>query len=497
MRRLGFEPYVPAVMLVVAGGAAASAYLIATLDRPGRSDLITLWVTLIPFAASAIGVCVYETRRKRAFSLISVVSAFYVLGFCAGAPYYFHPGTAAGGSALKGFAGSYNTHGLLLALRIAFLGWVLLTVGYVVTGPLMRICRSIPRPSPPGLSEMTSLFWVLEIVGALGRLGMLATGVYFRYGANSASSNTTSATANLVSVAANLPLIAAGLVIVCRNKPAARIGRYYWPVLAYELVWALPSGQRVELVGLALLVLVCRYYDDHGVRPRTVALLAVIAIFVVFPFGTYYRGPGGAANYQGDPVGQAGKAVSQMVNNVPGGLLKSGFQETFSRFSDIASFASITTQGRNRYPFGPSQTVDIWVGALLPRFLVPGKYNPSQSGAAFGRNYGIIYDRGNASISTTQIGDLYAVFGWEGATLGMFLLGLILRGFDEFFYDRRTNMLMLAIFATEVSQFALRQEATVAIEVFQSLRELLVYVVVSAAGLWFIRVSRYTSLAVR
>ena len=81
---------------------------------------------------------------------------------------------------------------------------------------------------------------------------------------------------------------------------------------------------------------------------RGLSVAVLIVVFVVFHlFRAFYRGSGGASVYRADPMSQLATAAGELASQRPGDAVATGLQETFSRFSDIASLATITGRCRD------------------------------------------------------------------------------------------------------------------------------------------------------
>jgi hypothetical protein len=371
---------------------------------------------------------------------------------------------------------------LLEALGLVFVGFLIFAIVFAGAN-FMKVAHRLPTPRTPHGAELVTLLVLLLLIGWTARLLLIQRGFYFRYGSAYGSGRQTAQFSTLLGILSNLPLIAFALVTLERMR-VSRWRMLSWTVLALELGWALPSGERARIVGLGLVLLLNRYYGDGGRFPTKAVVVGVLlVVFVVFPFGALYRGAGGASGYQTAPVSQLEVAARQLISH-PSALPTMAFDETFSRFSDIASVATITTQGRRLYPRSGGQTLRDWRQSLVPRFIAPGKSDPGTIGNDFGRSYNIIYRTSPASISTTYVGDLYGSFGIWGTLVGMAALGALTRGLDEYLRDRRSEPLILAIYATMVGQFLLRQETSVAVGFIQSLKDVFIYVLVTGAIVW-------------
>jgi hypothetical protein len=467
-------PYVLGILLSALAGVAVAVV--------GTSLSLLFPVLVVVFIALGVAIIARYVKRQEALSLLPLITGFYLLAFPLGALYYAYPGQAKGTSALAGFRTSYTHDGLIEALGLVLAGFAIFAVAFIACN-FMAIARRLPKPRSIPRQNFASVLWILLIVGWIARALMVKDGLYFRYSGTADEPTQIGQFSTLTTIIANIPLMVFALVSIERT----RTGRYntiYWVMLVAELAWALPSGERARIVGLGLVLLLNRYYaSDKGFPWRQAVAGIFVVVFVIFPFGALYRGKGGDSGYQKNPIAQIQVAGQEMVGNVPG-IPSLAFDETFSRFSDIASVATITTKGRTYYPDSAQETIETWVQSAVPRFVFPSKINPGDTANKFGRAYGIIFHTSQASISTTQVGDFYGAFGLWGMLLGMGFAGMLARGLDEYLRDRRTNPVILAIFGTMIGQFLLRQETTFAVGFIQSLKDVFVYVAIVSFALW-------------
>lgn len=460
---------------------ASLAMGLAVVSGP-RLDLITVAFPLLVVAFFAVGTLVIAryVRTGEALSLLPLITGFYLLAFAAGSLYFRFPRTEGGTGALIGFRDTYTPEGLVLALGLALVGWAFFAAGFRAAN-VMKFCRELPRP------RATGNYWLiilgLLVVGWLARLWAITHNLYFRYPAESGEV-ARGQFDTLVQITTNVPLVAFGIVFY-RSMTIKAYRPWVWILLVVEIAYALPAGERSRFITIGLLIAVCRYYGSPKPFPwRKAGLGALVCILVVFPFGALYRGTtGGAEVYREDPAARIAETTEEFLSQRPDEAIRLGYEETVSRFSDVASLAVITTQGRAPYPRTAGETATDWAGAVVPRALLPNKSNPGTIGNEFGLAYGILnYDAlGTSSIAMSQVGDLYGSFGWFGITILIALLGAVVRGIDEYFSDRRDNPLTLAIYGTMLGQFILGLETSVAVGLFQGMKEIFVYVVVSGA----------------
>jgi len=485
-----------ATWLVV--GAIASVLAGGLIGIASDVDLVSVAFPLVlaTFLAAGCALIATYARRGEALSILPLVTGFYLLAFAVGALYFRYPREGGGSGALTGFQHTYTPDGLVLALLLALAGWSMLAAGYRF-GTLATTARRIPRPRLHD-GETMPVVVALLAAGWLARGWAFTHDLYYRYPSEGATT-TRGQFDTIVQTLTNLPLLAFCLLLVLalRTRRWALVGA----CLVAELAWALPSGERSKLIALLLAAAVCRYYGSDRRFPwRGVALAAVVCVVVIFPFGALYRGTTGDADvYRASPVARIAETATTLLTQSPVTTFQSGYEETVSRFSDIASLAVITTQGRAAYPRDDGATLTDWAGSVVPRFLLPTKGNPGTIGNDFGLSYNILNYRatGRSSIAVTQLGDLYGAFGLLGMLVLAALLGVVYRALDEYFHDRRTNVLMLGIYATVLGRMLLGLETSIAVGVIGvALKAVAIYVVAVAVLLWFVRLVRPVPAAV-
>jgi hypothetical protein len=438
-------------------------------------------------AAIASLVVVFYAKHKEALSTLPLVAVFYVLTFVVGSLYYRTTRSSVEGhasGALGGFLGTYTVDGLARGTGLALIGFCFLILGWFFVGREFTgwadWCKRIPAPRITAESALPVAVLLLA-VGWLARAVKVATGGYF-YFSDVARDTTATSSSNLIGIVADLPLVAFGVLYATGKLK----GMWFWALLACEAAWAIPSGQRSQLVALIVMLIVLRYYGSpKPIRAVPILVALFITVFVIFPFGAAYKQSGDIQHSSGASLQAATETVA---TRSPADTVNAGVEETVSRFSGAASLGALMSEGRNRYPRDADSQVTTWLSAFVPRALLPGKTDPGAIGNEFGRSYGILAtDQVNtASIAPTQIGDFWGPFGWWGPTLGLFLVGMILRGFDTYFSARRTDPARLAVYAVVITGLVMGQESTFAVGVLQPLKEVFLDMLVLTAISWLV-----------
>lgn len=436
---------------LVGGGAAIGTF--------GSSSAFLFAVSIALLASSTVAVVVFCARVQHdAFSVLSLVALFYAAAFAVGGVYYWlNPGPR------YEILLSHNT--LALATAMAALAWGMLLVGYALNplGWVLTIVPRLPRASLR-LSPIV-LITPLLVVGWAARADLFATGRYFHSTLTGIAPGATESSW-FTTALSQLPLLAIAFLGAYRYmNPTqdSRPLRYgYWLLVSIEVAWSLPTGTRADLLTVALLVLIVRYYGTSRRVPwRPLVLVISISVFVVFPFVLQYRANKTA--YQLTPGRALGSAVQSTFSTSPAEFLEHGAESTFKRFSDIASLGLIVGNKAEPLSGGPFATLQLVGEDLVPRAIFPNKGNAGLVSEEFARRYRLVHgNTGITSIAISQPGELLINFGILGLIIGMFLIGAAYRVLDGYLIGRRDDVVSLAIYAVVAWPLINGQETIVA-----------------------------------
>jgi hypothetical protein len=458
-------PYMPALVIVVVGGA---------LLAKGVSDSAVLPL-LVCLGIVVTGAAVaYGARRDNdPFSLLPLIAIFYLLGFVAGAVYFHYAGRE------QGF--TFNEATLNAGLAMGLLGFAGLLLGYV-TNPLRRAVALAPRF--PVLRRNVSPLRIVVPLLALGwtaRAMQLAKGLYFHDAPQGEIAANTGATAIVQTVAA-LPTVAVALI-----GAAAYLGRFerrqaffqraFWALTIVEALWYFPTGERGQVLGVALMALIVAFYAGGRRIPwKLLVVTGILVTFVLFPFIQTYRGSFGEQHvYQREPGQSLKIALESMTSRSLGENFEAGLDSVFSRFNDVASVATILHKGREVMGLAPGETLRWTVEASVPRFVYPQKEDPGRFHNRFGRTYDILEDWNfHTSIATTQPGELYLNFGWLGVILGMPIVGALYRAINDFLAARWSDPAALAVYSVITWPLIYGLESIIVLGVVGALKLLLI-----------------------
>jgi hypothetical protein len=458
---------------VLAIGSALAAGAVVGIGIPQSLALLAL---AIAGGAGILAAAAVITRRDP-FSVFALIAAFYFLAFVVGALYFHYDFSAATD---QGFW--FTSDGLYTALGVGLVGFGALSLGYVAN-PLDRPRKWVPRcPSLTREAPLLTVVLFLFIVGWLARAVQIASGDYFH---TSVTTTANTGATFLVNSAASVPTFATALVGAAaymgwdeRHELAWK--RAFWGLLAVEAAWYLPSGERARLAGLALATLILMYYARGRKMPwRGLAVGAILLVFVVFPFVNAYRGQwGNSWTYQENPERGFQEGVKALASGDVLATLESGLRITLSRFADAGSMGTIVSKGRDLSPRSPGETLSWTLDAVVPRAIAPGKQDPGAFGNEFGRAYGILAPfNTTTSIAISQPGELFLSFGWLGVVAGMAVLGAVFRGLNDYFADRDSEPVALALYSVAALPLVNGLESIVAVGLIGLLKTLFVMIV--------------------
>ncbi len=457
------------VVLAIAAGITEAAVL--------GSEPLTTWgyaAGLAGFFVLGPVVIALYARHGEALSLLPAVTGFFLLEFGIGGIFYHRPRLD---SVLADLVYTYTSGSVGVAMILAFASWVLVVVGYQAVRALDEPIARLPRPQVN--DRVTGVAILLIALGWLARVVLFSRGWYFHVTGEAAAE---SGLRNIVQVLSSLPLLATAMIGArCYRERPGDAGLFY-ALIAVETLWAVPSGGRAQLISLGLALLVVRTYASPKAFPvGRAALFAAFAMLVVFPLGASYRDIGASSNrYNSDPVGQLSTAASRMLHQYsvdPAKAITEGVDQTVQRFAGITSVAAMANRGTQAYPAEPGEAVVGYAGALVPRALLPSKADTSTLTTDFGYRYGIIRPGTITAVAMTTVGDLWGTFGLAGLFIGMVIMGGLVRALDQYLRERRDNYAVLALYGTVLGSFLLSFETSVAVGFLQTLRSLVIYVI--------------------
>jgi hypothetical protein len=411
-------------------------------------DGFWFFLGVVALSSTTLVVLVAVARRSRdALSPLGLAAIFYLLGYAVGGVYFWldpQPSTPL----LETLPYPPTHASLTSAIWIATLAWVTLVIGYWVN-PLKRLVGAIPRlPSTRSVASLPLLLAPLFLAGWAARLSLVAGGRYFH---RPFDEEVATGSSYVVYVIGSFPLVATAFVgayyyFVARREPTAkRYRNAFLGLAAIELLWAIPTGSRGQMVGVLTMLVVVAYYGISRVPVTAVITVTLVVVFVIFPFVLYYRND--STDYRVSPEHAFSSAAPKTFDRPPSDVAAEGLVATFSRFSDVASLAEIVSREPSYSSRKPGETLVWTVEGLLPRAILPSKGDPGLFGNEFGRTYGLNAPTNHiTSIAVTQPGELYMNYAVLGVLI-MLAVGAVYRSIGDYLGDRGDDPASLAIYA--------------------------------------------------
>jgi len=454
-------------------GAAGIGMAVAHVPA---SAALGFFVCTGAIVAIAVAVLRREGQRSDALSPLALAAVYYLLAFAAGGLYYWYFDPGAFRVDPFELLTTQDAQSLALASLAGLLSLGALTVGYLLT-PL-KITRdqapAFPTLSPTAFPVLLAL---LLLAGWGARLYSLKSGTYFHI-AGPEATPVDPRGAWFLTTASLLPLFATALVgsrlyMLQRQTAAPRLAVVFGCLALLEVLWAVPTGARAAVVGLAAMLVVVRYYGAGRLPSKPIlAVTTLVLILFFFPFAEQYRATG---EYQTSPVDSASETLSAMSERSVNENLDAGIDSTLSRFADVTAVAAVLRADTNLTRFADGETLSWIPEGFVPRAFLEEKYDPGRFGNEFGRSYGFLYPGDfETSIAISQAGELLLNFGWLGLVLGMSVVGAVYRLLSDILGGRRDSPVALAIYGTVAWDLVAGQEVILALGLIGTVKTMLV-----------------------
>ena len=195
-----------------------------------------------------------------------------------------------------------------------------------------------------------------------------------------------------------------------------------WGTLVFELIYALPTCMKMNVLFPVMLFLVIRWYMEKK-SWALVIFAGLVIVLILFPFANVCRSPQVLQRYSVVDESTGEINLSQAANSITKGFV--------GRMNQYDVFAK-TLETQETFLYG-KPFLKFFVSLGPPRFIWKDKPIITPDGNEFGRRIGVLkpYDF-ETSVGATVVGDLYMNFGLPGIILGMFLMGVLFRIFFEY-----------------------------------------------------------------
>jgi hypothetical protein len=395
-----------ALRAAVLSVALAASVLIIPVD-----ERVPYYAVVAGFLACLLVPIWYTTTHRRTFDVFETINVLGVL-------YLVFYGMGAVWSAGDPHNVAYDIHivpFLLQAAVYSLLGYLALLAGYF--NPLLATPRRQVELWP-------RTAWFLMIPAGIGAAGCLGRAVLIRV---TYQENRIAEFASSLAQLAPLFVVAWGaLWIMYLSGQASRSQRrllYAMMPVAGLVAYATYQSKAIAIV-LVSVPIMALWYARRRLPWKTLAVLAFVVVFVIFPFINYFRNL--------DPYLPKDKRFeityqtlsSQSVSEYTEGAL-TGFKE---RMALVNSVAVVIRDVGRWVPFANGETI---FGPTVA-FLVPRAIWPDKPYFVTGRDFGILFRVVGAtdqltSIAPTVVGELYWNFDLAGILAGMAVFGVVLK----------------------------------------------------------------------
>ena len=403
------------------------------------------WMTkpLLAVLAALTGLPVLHGLLKKQFNffeIIYTVSASYFL-------YFVYNATSAIRETLYTFPW-LSQMDLNRAVLYVSMGFCCMLIGYYSRLPT-EIVRRLPRVNlviNPTLAR--TAIYALYIVGTFIRMYLLAIGSStWSVKAEEMEFGTVIQGSGASAVGYINHCALFGYMLACiaffSNQKTRLLSLALWGVmLPGEIIWAFLQASKNAFIPVLAAPLLASHYLRRPVRIQHILAAAAVGIFVVFPVVSEYRewaseyrvtltslpdiAPqiasrlwNGITSPQSDTfVGDATELVAQRLAGLPA-------------VSNVINY--VETNGIIH-----GETLWQWYVILIPGFILPTKGEYFDYGTSFyGTEIFGTYDESNSGVALMQAGEFYLNYGLWCLLLGMFLQGILYRGWQLYWTDKK------------------------------------------------------------
>ena len=273
-------------------------------------------------------------------------------------------------------------------------------------------------------------------IGVIGNLVLWKTGL-FAYATDPGLRASYSGVLQWLNLSSNLlvyALVVAAIEVFGKQSPQKFIQIVLWLALAFSVGFGVISGMKSGPI-TPLLYLFFVYVIIRRRVPRSIVLVPVVLIGLIYPFVTAFRNnlnSGYRAQFntlQGleDTVSRSFDDAFLSFGSNTAEARQQSLRETTGRLSYLSFVRDIATLP---YPEMLNGEEKVWLAPIypfIPRFLWPEKPVLNK-----GQRLSMLLGRGSESSSAlTPIGDLYALYGTYGVVAGMFFWGGCLQAYQN------------------------------------------------------------------
>jgi len=347
----------------------------------------------------------WQQRTFDAFDTFFVVGSLNVVGFGLGAIWTVND------PALS--FDKYVVPFVPLASFYALLGVAAMGVGYHIVGGRQQ--------KAPAYEDVTTSTLFLVLVGGTGMLGMLAAteiawlpreaGVLVR----------------TIGQLGPLFLFAWALIWLIYFSGQATAGQrralFMMFLPGFALIAANSLNDKSMLMSLAGIPVIARWYTRRHLPWKSLLVLLLILIFVVFPVVNTYR----LFDPHMSEEARAEGTLDTLTSWDRTSYIDHSIGSFQSRLAAVNMLAAVVRDVPRWVPYAKGKTIIDLLPLFIPRVFWPDK-PVFRMGRTFGETFRVVgaLDE-ETNVAVTVPGELYWNFSWPGIVVGMMLLGMLMR----------------------------------------------------------------------
>ena len=323
------------------------------------------------------------------------------------------------------------------AVAFTLLGFVTFLWGYF-SGVGDYVARRLPAVKASHIPSSTVLLaaTVVFVIALVGRLYLLATGKILAYAANQF---TTEPWENIIAYPATFGIVAFALAVAYQFRNRKIIWLFWILVLPAEMLFWFLRGSRTSVLFAPFSAILLYHYIVNPLSARKIFAVfatAFLGMAVSYPLHTTYRdvtkfGDVRFMSLPQDLERQFG-AVRDARRDTPAeeqGLVWTW--RTIIEKSALLEGLAATISSTEQWGYIGGRTLLMLPALWIPQILWPskneflGEGNLMAAEILFGAEQGY-------GLSVGQLAELYLNFGLVGVAVGMFVIGVLLRGFYSY-----------------------------------------------------------------
>ncbi len=374
--------------------------------------------TIVIISSALIFYCLYvfikEYKTKRLFSPVSSYSAILVIHF-------FFPGLLTSLGILN-FNYEMNYEYLLYSLIFTFLSFIMFQFGGYIALLSSSNRKFIKNKYYLwGKSRVVIVIIAWLIIGWITRFYIISIGGYFQNdrSLDEVAQGQFHALVSMVELFPTQAYIVALIFYYHRELWIENNNRWERTILllgAFEFLYWIGSGRKLETIFILLIPVVIRYLYISKLPSRAVLIIGVVGIFTIFPATHYYRNAMDVDFGSQSSISSIPEILIQGVELIEG--VGPALDSTFSRLNLNESVsASIRLIDTEVWELRYGQNYLNLLVILIPRFIWNDKPY-FHYGTLFGHDSGILaVNNLMTSISVTYIGEAFLNFMWAGIVI--------------------------------------------------------------------------------